>query len=169
MTVTAFEPPPASPESRPRFPGTRRRLRNLSVGTVSLLVLASAGLYLVSSPPQAFALSAPAEAATLSGAALPEGIRVVYGKVTDRFNRPLEATVEVRLRNKARTLVGSATTELDGTYRIELPGPGKYRLTVSAGGVVGRRNFTLKKVVALQINAVRLRKARFNVGPISSY
>jgi len=162
MTQTEIERP-STTRTTSRFATARRFLSNLSVGTLSLLVLVGAGVYVMSPPAEAFAMSPPLEVSDSSGT------RVVYGRVTDRFNHPLAAAVRVTSRSGRPAVNESSATQSDGTYRIELPRPGNYRLTVTSSHAVGHRNFTIRRTSAIRIDAVLFRRARFSIGPISSY
>jgi len=161
MTQTAIDQPPAR-RTASALSSVRRVIRNLSVGTVSLLVLVGAGLYVVSPPAQVFALSAAV--VTTDPSAEP----VVYGTITQRNGRPDMASVTVSRRDSG-VAVATGTTQPDGTYRIVLPRFGKYVLTVSNDHAEDSLDFTIREGTAIRIDAVRIRHAVFSIGPVSSY
>ena len=64
-----------------------------------------------------------------AGAQEPGGGESVRGTITDGDGEPVEG-VDIIVETAGGDEVGTATTGPDGTYELELPGPGEYRATI---------------------------------------
>ncbi len=63
--------------------------------------------------------------------------RVLRGRVVDAFVNPLVG-VKVVLERASGGVVRTTRTTTSGTYRVAAPGPGRYRVAVTLGGVTVR-------------------------------